>query len=161
MLSQFRIERLNREAVEDRVGRRHEPHPLDHFDSMLPPEAPGPVGREKVHLEIFAGYLLIGGFESVSGQYRCALMFLLLQTELKQALVDEVRLRFDKFEDIDADSLFSLPFLNPVMNETLRTTLNVAAIIPRENPVVTVDGKYIPKGVGTHYTGYYSDSVGN
>ncbi|PVI08698.1 cytochrome P450, partial [Periconia macrospinosa] len=151
LLSHFRIERLNREAVEDRVARRHKPHPLDHFDSMLPPEAPVPAGREKVHFEIVAGHLLVGGFESVSGQYHCALMFMLLQPELLQALVNEVRTRFDKFEDIDADSLVSLPFLNAVMNETLRLTVNVAAILPRESPGATVDGNFIPKGIIVHF----------
>jgi hypothetical protein len=159
LLSHFHIERLNQEAVEDRVARRHEPHPLDHFDSMLPPEAPVPVGRENVHFEILAGHLLVGGFESVSVQYHCALMLLLLQPELLQALVDEVRTTFDTFEDIDADSLVSLPFLNAVMNETLRMTVNVAAIIPRESPGATVDGNYIPKGVGGHCTGYHSESL--
>ncbi|KAF2706111.1 cytochrome P450 [Pleomassaria siparia CBS 279.74] len=151
LLSHFRIEQLNREAIEDRVAHRHEPHPLDHFDGMLPPEAPVPVGREKVHLEILAGHLLVGGFESVSGQHHCALMFLLLQPELLQALVNEVRTTFDKIEDIDADSLVSLPFLNAVMNETLRMTVNVAAIIPRESPGATVDGSYIPKGITVHF----------
>lgn len=120
---------------------------------MLPPEAPVPVGREKVHFEILAGHLLVGGFESVSGQYHCALMFLLLQPELLQTLVDEVRTTFAKFEDINADSLVSLPFLNAVMNETLRMTVNVAAVIPRESPGAVVDGNYIPKGVCGHCTG--------
>jgi cytochrome P450 len=152
LLSHFRIERLNREAVEDRIAHRHEPHPLDHFDSMLPPQEPVPKGREKVHFEILAGHLLVGGFESVSGQYHCALMFLLLQPKLLQTLVDEVRTTFNKFEDIDADSLVYLPFLNAVMNETLRMTVNVAAIIPRESPGATVDKNYIPKGVRTHFT---------
>jgi hypothetical protein len=162
LLSHFRIERLNREAVEDRIARRREPHPLDHFDSMLPPEAAVPVGREKVHFEILAGHLLIGGFESVSGQYHCALMFLSLQPELRQALVNEVRTRFDKFEDVDAESLVSLPFLNAVMNETLRMTVNVAAIIPRESPGATIDGNYIPHGVRRHWSdayGEYSDGL--
>jgi cytochrome P450 len=147
LLSHLRIEKLNREAVEDRVARRHEPHPLDHFDSMLPPSAPVPVGREKIHFEVLAGHLLVGGFESVSGQYHCAITFLLLQPRLLQALTDELRTTFKSFEDINAESLVSLPFLNAVMNETLRMTVNVAAIIPRESPGATVDGKYIPKGV--------------
>jgi len=37
------------------------------------------------------------------------------------------------------------------MNETLRMTVNVAAIIrfiPRESPGALVNGNYIPKGVG-------------
>jgi cytochrome P450 len=159
LLSHFRIEKLNRKAVEERVARRHEPHPLDHFDSMLPPEAPVPVGREKVHLEILAGHLLVGGFETVSTQYHCAIMFLLLQPELQQALVDEVRTTFDKFEDIDADSLISLPFLNAVMNETLRMTVNVAAIIPRESPGAAVDGNYISRGVRRLCIGHHCEPL--
>ncbi|KAF1997559.1 cytochrome P450 [Amniculicola lignicola CBS 123094] len=109
------------------------------------------MGPEKVHFEILVGHLLVGGFESVSSQYHSALMFLLLQPQLLQALVDEVRAAFEKFEDINADSLASLPFLNAVMNETLRMTVNVAAIIPRESPGATVDGRYIPKKIIVHF----------
>lgn len=147
LLSHFRIEELNRKAVEERVARREDPHPLDHFDSMLPPGTPAPQGPEKVHLEILAGHLLVGGFESVSSQYHCAVMFLLLQPSLLQFMVDEVRTTFTNFGDIDADALVSMPFLNAVMNETLRMTVNVAAIIPRESPGAIVDGNYVPKGV--------------
>jgi cytochrome P450 len=156
LLSHFRIEQLNREAVEERVARRHEPHPLDHFDSMLPPGAPAPVGHEKVHFEILAGHLLVGGFESVSGQYHCAVMFLMLQPEMLQALANEVRTTFQHYNDIDADSLASLSFLNAVMNETLRMTVNVQAIIPRESPGAVVDGTYIPKGVRCSFLSFSS-----
>ena len=149
LLSHFKVERLNREAVEARVKARHEPHPLDHFDSMLPLDAPNPAGREKVHLEILAGHLLVGGFESVSSQYSCAIMFLAQQPELLKHLSDEVRSTFTNYEDIDADSLVSLPFLNAVLQETLRMTVNVAAIIPRESPGAAIDGTFIAKGVWT------------
>lgn len=154
LLSHLRVEKLNREAVEYRIARRHEPHSLDLFDSILPPGAPDPVGREKVHFEILAGHLTVGGFESVSGQYHCAIVFLLLQPRLLQALADEVRTTFGRFEDIDTESLVSLPFLNAVMMETLRMTVNVAAIIPRESPGASVDGKYIPKGVCRQFHAY-------
>lgn len=154
LISHLRVEKLNREAVEDRVARRHEPHTLDHFDSLLPPGAPDPVGCEKTHLEVLAVHLLIGGFESVSGQYHCAITSLLLQPHLLRVLANEVRTTFKKFEDIDSDSLVPLPFLNAVMNEALRMTVNVAAIIPRESPGATVDGQYIPKGVCRQPTAY-------
>ncbi|KAF2444429.1 hypothetical protein P171DRAFT_485884 [Karstenula rhodostoma CBS 690.94] len=114
--SHLRAETLNREAVEDHVARRHGPHPLDHFDSMPPPEALAPVGREKVHLEILAGHLLG---------------------------VDEVRTTFQGYEDIDADSLVTLPFLNAVINETLQITVNVKAIIPHKSPGAIIHGNYI------------------
>ncbi|KAH7304534.1 hypothetical protein B0I35DRAFT_414394 [Stachybotrys elegans] len=61
LLSHFKIERLYREAVQVRIDA--EPHPQDHFDCMLPADALAPVGRERVHIEILAGYLLVGGFE--------------------------------------------------------------------------------------------------
>lgn len=151
LFSHLRAEKMNREAVEDRVARRHEPRRLDHFDSMLPPGTPAPQGREKVHFEILAGHLLVGGFESVSAQYHSTLMFLLLNPDMLRALVDEVRTTFVNFEDINAESLVSLPFLNAVMNETLRMTVNVAAIVPRESPGAMVDGSYISKGVREHH----------
>ncbi|KAI9154647.1 Cytochrome P461 monooxygenase [Paramyrothecium foliicola] len=151
LLSHFKIERLNREAVEGRVRSRHEPHPLDHFDKMLPAEAPNPIGRNKVHLEILAGHLLVGGFESVSSQYHCAIMFLLLQPELLSHLVEEVRTIFKHYEDISSESLASLSYLNAVLNETLRLTVNVAAIIPRQSPGANVDGKYISKGIVVNF----------
>ena len=66
---------------------------------------------------------------------------------------------FDKFEDTNADSLVSLPFLNVVMNETLRMTVNVAAIIPRESLGAIVYGNYIPKGVRRYWTGYHDISL--
>ncbi len=155
LVSHLRIERLNREAVEYRVAHRDEPHPMDLFDSMLPPGSPAPVGRQKVHFEILAGHLLVGGFESVSNQYQNGLMFLLQEPEMLRALLEEVRTKFNKPEDITAESLVSLPFLNAVLHESLRLTANVAAMIPRESPGALVDGFYVPKGVRTDRSGYF------
>ena len=87
----------------------------------------------------------------MSGQYHCAVMFLLLQPESLKVLAEEVRATLTQYEDIDAGSIVALPFLNAVMNETLRMTVNVADVIPRESPGAMVDGNYISKGARTRY----------
>lgn len=62
-------------------------------------------------------------------------------------LQDEVRNGFVRYEDITGDAVAQLPYLNAVLEETMRLMPPSPVGPPRVSPGDTVDGVYVPKGV--------------
>lgn len=62
-------------------------------------------------------------------------------------LRDEVRGGFARYEDMTGDAAARLPYLNAVLEETMRIMPPSPVGPPRVSPGETVDGVYIPKGV--------------
>lgn len=62
-------------------------------------------------------------------------------------LQDEVRNGFARYEDITGDAVAHLPYLNAVLEETMRLMPPSPIGPPRVSPGETVDGIYVPKGV--------------
>ncbi|KAK7711898.1 hypothetical protein SLS64_005169 [Diaporthe eres] len=62
-------------------------------------------------------------------------------------LQDEVRNGFARYEDITGDAVAHLPYLNAVLEETMRLMPPSPVGPPRVSPGETVDGVYVPKGV--------------
>jgi cytochrome P450 len=62
-------------------------------------------------------------------------------------LQDEVRNGFARYEDITGDAVAQLPYLNAVLEETMRLMPPSPIGPPRVSPGDTVDGVYVPKGV--------------
>lgn len=62
-------------------------------------------------------------------------------------LQDEIRNGFERYEDITGDAVAQLPYLNAVLEETMRLMPPSPVGPPRISPGDTVDGVYVPKGV--------------
>ncbi|KAI3392899.1 hypothetical protein diail_4986 [Diaporthe ilicicola] len=62
-------------------------------------------------------------------------------------LQDEVRSGFARHEDITGDAVAQLPYLNAVLEETMRIMPPSPVGPPRVSPGETVGGVYVPKGV--------------
>ncbi|KAK4107900.1 cytochrome P450 [Canariomyces notabilis] len=151
IVSELRARSLNRAKLEQRIAQRGATKHADHFDQLSPASAPDPMPREKKHLEVVAAQLLIAGYEPISSQFLCTLMFSLQEPKLHQQLVDEIRSAFARYEDITPDALAGLPLLHAALLETLRLTFIGGGGLPRVSPGATVDGHHIPRGVGVQY----------
>ncbi|KAI6084197.1 cytochrome P450 [Hypoxylon rubiginosum] len=120
------IERMNREALETRIKSRSRTRNLDHFDRLLPTNAPMPTEKEKLHLEIIVNQLFLRAYEPVASRFLGAIMFSLLEPETLEFLVEEIRGAFVGYEEINPDSFIS-------------------------SPGSEVDGNYIAKGITAQY----------
>jgi cytochrome P450 len=66
-------------------------------------------------------------------------------------LTSEIRNRYKSYDDIDSVSALQLPYLQAVINEALRIHPSGAHGLPRLSPGATVDGHWVPAGVGYHH----------
>lgn len=95
---------MNREALETRIKSRSRTRNLDHFDRLLPTNAPMPTEKEKLHLEIIVNQLFLRAYEPVASRFLGAIMFSLLEPETLEFLVEEIRGAFVGYEEINPDS---------------------------------------------------------
>ncbi|KAJ8117362.1 hypothetical protein ONZ43_g4226 [Nemania bipapillata] len=151
LFSRSRIERVNRETLDARIESRARTQNLDHFEQMLPASAPVPTKRERAHLQVLVSQFFLGAYEPIASQFQCAIMFSLLEPQTLRVLVEEIRSTFASYDDIKPDSLASLAYLNAVLMETLRLTVNAANGPARSSPGSEVDGNYITKGITVQY----------
>lgn len=141
---------LNHKEVLTRINRRGNTTHLDYFEHLCPPEAPEPNKKELKHMEMVAGQLLSAGYEPISSQFLCTLVFLLQDPISYQHLVEEIR-AFKSSDDIDTESVAHLRLLNACLMETLRITVIGANGLPRISPGAVIDGHYIKKGITVQY----------
>lgn len=141
---------MNQKALESRIERRGNTKHLDHFEQLLPADAPDPTKAEKKHIEVITGHLVIAGYEPIASQMLGTIMFSLLRPDSFKLLVEEIRGAFKNYEDITADAVAPLKYLHASLMETLRITVLSSNGQPRLCPGAKVDGNYIPKGVSTY-----------
>lgn len=142
---------LNHQEVLARIQRRGNTAHLDYFDHLFPPDAPEPSKDELRHIEMVAGQLLSAGYEPISSQFLCTLIFLAHNTEPYQWLAKEIRERFESSDDITTETVAHLKVLNACLMETLRITVIGAGGLPRISPGAMVDGHYVGKGIMVQY----------
>ncbi|KAI4597531.1 hypothetical protein KJ359_004233 [Pestalotiopsis sp. 9143b] len=102
-------------------------------------------------MEIVAGQLLNAGYEPISSQFLCTLIFLMQNSQCYEWATQEIRSRFKGSHDITSEAVAHLKVLNASLMETLRITVIGANGLPRISPGATVDGHYIDKGVRVQY----------
>jgi cytochrome P450 len=140
------ILRENRNIVRDRVERRNKLAHPDYFSLM--------VNDEQQPSEDFllaqANHLIIAGFDPNTNLFTSGVHYLLTNPTKLDKLQQEARNRFDNYHDIDGDSLEDLPWLNAVIQESLRLHTNGAFGLPRFSPGAFVDGHWVPKGSVKH-----------
>lgn len=146
-LSFFKSRRMNERALQSSIKGRGNREHLDHFDALLPADAPLPTKPMQKHLEVVVGHLVIAGYEPIASQNFCTIMFSLLDSKVLGLLIEEIRGEFQSYDDIHAEALGSLKFLHAALMETLRITVLSSSGQPRTSPGAMVDGNYVPKGV--------------
>ena len=143
MINELRVRVIER--IEMRDNLKHS----DYFEQLLPANKPAPRTTKQIrHMLTVAGQLILGGYDPTSVAIYMMFYFILQSPEALEELKIEIRTSFSSYEEIDAERLRTLPWLNACLQETLR--LSSAAThhsLPRISPGAMVDGKYIPEGV--------------
>lgn len=135
--------------VEKRIEQRSSGklHP-DYIAGLLPPEGTAATVPQLRHIRTVVGQLILGGFDPTSALYFFTIFFLLKNPEAMEALKQEIRTKFQNYDEIEPDALANFEYLNGCLQETLR--LNATANFhgtPRLSPGAMVNGEYIPEGV--------------
>ncbi|KAK9782935.1 putative Cytochrome P450 [Seiridium cardinale] len=104
-------------------------------------------------LAAHASLFIVAGAETTATAMSGAVCFLAQNPACLQKLQEEVRGTFKNQDEITGDSAAKLPYLNAVIEESLRYCPPVSIGLPRDSPGEFVDGEYIPKGtvVSTDY----------
>ncbi|KAG8161725.1 hypothetical protein KVR01_008712 [Diaporthe batatas] len=135
--------------VVHRIKRRYDLKHSDYFEQLLPADRPSPTNDKQIsHMLTVAGQLILGGYDPTSVAIYMGFYFLLRNPTALKQVRQEVRENFQQYEDIEAEALRALPFLNACLQETLR--LSAAAThhsLPRISPGAMVNKEYISKGV--------------
>ncbi|KAF3763040.1 cytochrome P450 [Cryphonectria parasitica EP155] len=135
--------------VRERIEMRNKLRHSDYFEQLLPVDKPAPTSKKQVgYMLTVAGQLILGGYDPTSVAIYALFFFILQHSEALEKLKSEIRGAFSSCEEIDSETLRSLPWLNACLSETLR--LSSAAVhhaLPRISPGAEVNGEYIPKGV--------------
>ena len=138
------ILRENHQIVRSRVERRDcLPHP-DYFSLLVKDDNDNRPSDD--FLVAQANHLIVGGFDPDTNLFTSAVHFLLVSNKLGK-LQEEMRGQFSSYSDITGDAVQDLPWLNAVIEESLRIHTNGAFGLPRISQGDYVDGHYIPKGV--------------
>lgn len=153
-LSMPKLIRLNTEEFATRIQRRGKTEHLDYFEQLVPTDRPEPKDKKDIyHLENVAAQLLLAGWQPLSNQFY-SILFFLLSTKTKsnntyETLAKEVRESFPHSNAITTETTAGLKYLNACTQESLRLHQETVDGLPRRSPGAIVDGKFIPKGVGT------------
>ncbi|KAM0336981.1 hypothetical protein ACHAPQ_003568 [Fusarium lateritium] len=134
--------RLTVEKVNRRIEIGNSRDREDFFAHILRKEKDN---LDVVHLREQAKILILAGSETTANLL-AASMFYLLKCPVSMAkLQAEIRSVFSSQDEITADSVNNLEYLNVVIEEGLRIFPPVSTGLPRVSTGATVDGVYIPK----------------
>ena len=96
---------------------------------------------------------MIAGCQLTTVALATSTYLLMRYPETLKQLTKEIRESFEKEADITIHSTLSLPYLNTVINETLRihhpTPINLPRVVPPEGQMI--DGYWIPGGVSASF----------
>ncbi|KAI1335206.1 cytochrome P450 [Xylariaceae sp. FL0016] len=107
-------------------------------------------GFSEAQLVSIAQAIVIAGADTVSHAMTAAFYFLTAHPRCWQRLHDEVSALPGGYGALTGDGLSQLPYLNAVLEESLRCLPPIAFGLPRISPGETVDGRYVPAGVVVH-----------
>lgn len=145
MISELRV------RVAERIEMRDNLKHSDYFEQLLPAGQAGPkTAKEIGHVLTIAGQLIVGGYDPTSVAMYMMLHFLLQHPDAVKDLTKELRENFSSYDEIDAEKLRTMPWLNACLQETMR--LGSPAThhsLPRTSPGALVNGEYIAKGVSS------------
>jgi cytochrome P450 len=112
-------------------------------------------GMTPEEIESNVQFLIVAGSETTATLLSGATFYLLKNPVVLQKLQDEIRTSLSNEQDINLLSVMRLPYLNAVLEESLRMYPPVPATFPRTTPVggAIVCGRFVPGGtsVGLHH----------
>ncbi|KAI4871132.1 cytochrome P450 [Hypoxylon rubiginosum] len=109
----------------------------------------GKVENGEVPLEeltAHASTLIIAGGETTATALAAATYYLLKTPATLEKLNCEIRGRYTQYSEIDANSALQLPYLQAVINESLRIHPPGSQGFPRVSPGCEIDGYWVPQG---------------
>ncbi|GAB1320003.1 Cytochrome P450 monooxygenase astJ [Madurella fahalii] len=144
------------EKVRHRLDHHHETRRSDFMSYLTSSRGPVDV-NDQLGLDIInASFseLAIAGSETTAMALSAALNLLIHNTDKRDILVNEIRQRFRTYDEITADALRGLVYLNAVLNEVLRLCPPVPWMPPRQVPEggSTVCGRWLPGGTAVSIT---------
>ncbi|CAJ2509481.1 Uu.00g145070.m01.CDS01 [Anthostomella pinea] len=137
---------LTLEKTRKRIAMGPSRNTQDFFTHVLEQGTEEEKGENKLADQ--ASVLLTAGAETSAQVLGSATWFLAVpgNAQCLKQLQKEVRGAFDRYEDITADAVAQLPYLNAVLEETMRIMPPIPEGPPRVSPGETVDGVYVPVG---------------
>lgn len=113
-------------------------------------------------LKVGAQILIIAGSETTATLLSGATYLLLQNERVFEKLKQEIRSTFEKEKDISMQSTAGMPYLNAVLEESLRMYPPVPNAFPRTTPAPgeLVCGKFVPAGTSVsvhHWSSYRSE----
>jgi cytochrome P450 len=90
----------------------------------------------------------MAGGETSGSAMASIIYFVIKNPEVHQKLNNAVRSAYTSSVDIDVASTTQLEYLMAVLKEGMRIFPTAPQGTPRVSPDVTVEGHYVPKGVG-------------
>ena len=146
------MEAAVRDGVLQRIERRGNREHIDLFDYILPDDRPVPSDRsELIHIGALAQQMMFANYGPISDWYYGTLLFLLEEPECLEYLSEEIRDKFESYQNITPGALSSLPFLHACLEESQRLLLSNNTGLPRLSPGAIIDGHYVPKGVSLSF----------
>ncbi|KAJ5835982.1 cytochrome protein [Penicillium robsamsonii] len=108
-----------------------------------------------------AGFLMVAGSETTATSLSGCTFLILDRPEVYQKLVSEIRSRFQSSSEITFASVATLPYLDAVLQESLRMYPPAPLGMPRVVPEggATIVGKFVPGKIAVsvpHYASYRS-----
>jgi cytochrome P450 len=139
-----------RERVQQRMSVHNETRDRDILSNVVQYNKSNPessLSQEEV--EFNALTLIIAGSETLTTVFSGALHHLLSHPSVHKTLTSEIRSGFSAEEQITGASVSSLPYLNAVINETLRLCPPIPDVMRRQVPSggAVVAGEHFDEGV--------------
>ncbi|PVH95009.1 cytochrome P450 [Periconia macrospinosa] len=145
LLSSLDISKTTENAVSSRIERQNELKDKDYMSVAFDDAGGARTTQSRGFLTAGASILIFGHVESAA-VITAAFYFLMNNSASLERLNREIRTTFSSSDSITDDALRQLPWLEAVINETMRLHTNVPYGLPRICPGATIDGSYIAKG---------------
>ena len=115
------------------------------------------LGMTRDEIDANAATFVLAGSETTAALLSGCTYHLLRTPKVYRRLVDEIRSSFKAASNIQLSSVATLPYLNAVLEESMRIYPPVPAMLPRLVPEggAMINGQYVPEGVSFFL---YSDS---
>ncbi|KAF9878113.1 hypothetical protein CkaCkLH20_04151 [Colletotrichum karsti] len=136
--------RLTEEKLDKRLEMGDSRHRSDFFSYIL---RKGGSEVPKSELIQQASTLIVGGSETTTTCLLVLSYFLLKNTTYLDKLNEEVRGAFSSIDEITGEAAAKLPYLNAVIEESLRIFPPGPFGLPRVCPGAVIDGHEVPEGV--------------
>jgi cytochrome P450 len=109
-------------------------------------------GLSTGEIEANAATFVLAGSETTAALLSGCTYYLLRNPDTYDRLVNEIRGTFAQYSDICLSAIAEMPYLNAVLDESLRIYPPIPTMLPRLVPEggAMIDGRFVPEGVSIH-----------